>query len=63
MIVFGFHERLRIGKKHGARVLQPPTDPPYGEGQYTAADLGGHLWTFSESIADVDPALWGGTLR
>lgn len=24
--------------------------------------LGGHRWTFSESIADVDPASWGGAL-
>ena len=22
-----------------------------------------HVWTFSESIADVDPADWGGTLK
>jgi uncharacterized glyoxalase superfamily protein PhnB len=54
------HERAR---KFGARILQPPTDQPYGERQYTAADVGGHEWTFSESIADVDPASWGGTLR
>jgi len=49
--------------QHGARILRPPTDYPYGERQYTAEDLGGHLWTFSESIADVDPASWGGSLR
>ena len=47
---------------HGARVVSPPTDYPYGERQYTALDLGGHHWTFSESIADVDPADWGGIL-
>lgn len=46
----------------GARILRPPTDYPYGERQYSAEDLGGHHWTFSESIADVDPASWGGTL-
>jgi uncharacterized glyoxalase superfamily protein PhnB len=50
-------------KESGARILQPPTDYPYGERQYTAEDLGGHVWTFSQSIADVDPAAWGGTLR
>lgn len=49
--------------QHGARVLRPPQDFPYGERQYTAEDLGGHVWTFSESIADVDPADWGGTLK
>ena len=50
-------------KRSGARILQPPTDHPYGERQYNAEDMGGHVWTFSESIADVDPASWGGTLR
>jgi uncharacterized glyoxalase superfamily protein PhnB len=47
---------------HGARIVSPPTDFPYGERQYNAVDPGGHHWTFSESIADVDPATWGGTL-
>ena len=46
----------------GAHVLNPPTDYPYGERQYTAEDPGGHRWTFSQSIADVDPADWGGML-
>lgn len=46
-------------KSSGARILHPPTDYPYGERQYTAEDLGGHVWTFSQSIADVDPASWG----
>jgi hypothetical protein len=31
--------------------------------QYLAADLAGHRWTFSETLADVDPASWGGELR
>lgn len=51
------HERAR---KSGARILQPPADFPYGERQYTAEDLGGHRWTFSQSIADVAPEVWGG---
>jgi uncharacterized glyoxalase superfamily protein PhnB len=45
----------------GTQVLGPPTDYPYGERQYGAVDPGGHRWTFSQSIADVDPASWGGT--
>ena len=48
--------------QHGARVVSPPADYPYGERQYTAEDVGGHHWTFSQSIADVDPADWGGVL-
>jgi uncharacterized glyoxalase superfamily protein PhnB len=54
----GHHERA---EQHGARIVQPPADYPYGERQYTAEDLGGHMWTFSESIADVAPEEWGGT--
>jgi uncharacterized glyoxalase superfamily protein PhnB len=45
----------------GARILQPPTDHPYGERQYTCEDPGGHVWTFSQSIADVHPSAWGAT--
>jgi uncharacterized glyoxalase superfamily protein PhnB len=55
--VDGHHERARQG---GARIVQEPADYPYGERQYTAVDLGGHHWTFSETIADVAPEEWGG---
>jgi uncharacterized glyoxalase superfamily protein PhnB len=54
------HERAR---ESGARILHPPTDYPYGERQYTAEDLGGHHWSFSQSIADVAPEQWGGVSR
>ena len=47
-------------KQQGARILQPPTDYPYGERQYTVEDIGGHIWTFSQSIADLAPEDWGG---
>jgi uncharacterized glyoxalase superfamily protein PhnB len=52
------HEHAR---QNGARILQTPADYPYGERQYTAEDLAGHRWTFSQSIADVAPEEWGGT--
>jgi uncharacterized glyoxalase superfamily protein PhnB len=42
-------------KQRGARILQPPATHPFGERQYTAEDLGGHRWTFSQSVADVNP--------
>jgi uncharacterized glyoxalase superfamily protein PhnB len=48
-------------KAAGARILQEPTSHPYGERQYSAEDIGGHVWTFTESVADVDPASWGAT--
>jgi uncharacterized glyoxalase superfamily protein PhnB len=48
--------------RRGARIINHPADFPYGERQYTAEDLAGHVWTFSQSIADVDPQEWGGML-
>jgi uncharacterized glyoxalase superfamily protein PhnB len=44
----------------GAVVQQPPTDFEYGERQANLVDPWGHRWTFSQTIADVDPAAWGG---
>ena len=49
-------------RKADADILGEPTTFPYGERQYTVADIGGHVWTFSQSVADVDPSSWGGTL-
>jgi uncharacterized glyoxalase superfamily protein PhnB len=49
-------------REHGARIVMEPTDFEYGERQYTAEDFAGHQWTFSETLADVDPADWGGEL-
>ncbi len=48
-------------RRHGARILMEPTDFEYGERQYSAEDLAGHHWTFSETLADVAPEEWGGT--
>lgn len=39
----------------GARILNSPRDYPYGGRQYSVEDLGGHRWTFSQSLADVVP--------
>ena len=57
--VDGHYERA---KQFGARIINPPTDYPFGERQCTVEDLGGHRWTFSQTIADVDPKSWGGIL-
>ncbi len=48
--------------KSGALITSPPADYPYGERQYTAEDLGSHRWTFSQTVADIDPQSWGGEL-
>jgi uncharacterized glyoxalase superfamily protein PhnB len=52
-------ERARA---YGAKILMEPTDFEYGERQYTAEDLAGHQWTFSETLGDVAPDSWGGIL-
>ena len=44
----------------GARPVSVPTDHTYGERQYTVVDFAGHVWTFPQSIADVNPEDWGG---
>ena len=44
--------------EYGARVTSPLTDYPYGERQYTVEDFADHDWTFSQTIADVDPSEW-----
>jgi uncharacterized glyoxalase superfamily protein PhnB len=35
----------------------------FGERQYTARDLAGHRWAFSQAVEDVDPASWGARTR
>jgi uncharacterized glyoxalase superfamily protein PhnB len=57
------HAHCERARAHGATILMEPTDFEYGERQYTAADPAGHQWLFSETLADVDPADWGGILR
>ena len=46
----------------GALIAREPETQVYGERQYTAADPEGRLWTFTQSVADVDPQSWGGEL-
>jgi uncharacterized glyoxalase superfamily protein PhnB len=47
-------------RQRGARIVREPADYPYGERQYNVEDFAGHVWTFSQSIEDVDPRDWGG---
>ena len=49
-------------RRAGAEIMRIPEDHPYGERQYSAVDPGGHSWTFTQTIADSDPAVWGGEL-
>jgi uncharacterized glyoxalase superfamily protein PhnB len=50
----------RHAAAEGAEILGEPADQPFGERQYSARDLAGHLWTFTQAVRDVDPEEWGG---
>jgi uncharacterized glyoxalase superfamily protein PhnB len=55
-------QHYEIVKQSSANILSEPQTYPFGERQYTVEDLGGHVWTFSQSVADVPPEAWGGQL-
>ena len=50
-------------KAAGATILNEPQDMPFGVRQYTAKDIGGHWWTFSQNVRDVAPEEWGAKVR
>ncbi len=52
----------RRARDAGARLADAPLTHPYGERQFTAIDFAGHHWIFSQTMADVDPADWGGVV-
>ena len=56
------NSHLARAREHGAEIRMEPVDFEYGERQYEAADPWGHQWTFSETLDDVHPESWGGTL-
>jgi uncharacterized glyoxalase superfamily protein PhnB len=43
----------------GATILMPPTDQPWGLRSYSAIDLEGHQWEFSQMLRLVEPETWG----
>ena len=47
---------------HGASIVADLAEQPFGELQFTVDDLAGHRWEFCESVRDVDPEEWGGTV-
>jgi uncharacterized glyoxalase superfamily protein PhnB len=50
------YERAR---NEGATILREPEDQPFGDRLYTAEDLEGHRWMFSQHVRDVAPEEWG----
>ena len=53
-------DRLNRARRHGARVVQEPTEYEYGERECTVEDLAGHRWQFTQTLRDVAPEEWGG---
>ncbi len=49
-------------KAAGAKMVEEPHETVYGEFQYAAEDLEGHLWIFSRHARDLDPREWGAKL-
>jgi|HubBroStandDraft_4_1064222.scaffolds.fasta_scaffold118011_3 predicted enzyme related to lactoylglutathione lyase/uncharacterized glyoxalase superfamily protein PhnB len=60
--VANIDEHCERARQFGARILSAPDGKPFGERQYNAEDLEGHRWTFTESVADVQPEAWGATV-
>ena len=50
-------------RRFGAMILREPKTAEFGERQYTAADLAGYQWTFSQTVADVAPDTWGALIK
>jgi uncharacterized glyoxalase superfamily protein PhnB len=49
-------------KAAGARIVEELHETEYGERQYGAEDIDGHLWLFSRHARDVNPEEWGATV-
>ncbi len=49
-------------KSADATIVEEPHETVYGEYQYAAHDLDGHLWIFSRHARDLSPTDWGATL-
>jgi len=41
-------QHFEQAKQFSVRILSGPPHQPFGERQYTAEDLAGHLWTFAQ---------------
>jgi uncharacterized glyoxalase superfamily protein PhnB len=53
---------FQSSKVAGASIVEELHETAYGELQYSAVDLDGHAWTFSEHVKDVRPDQWGASV-
>jgi uncharacterized glyoxalase superfamily protein PhnB len=49
----GLNDHCEHARAKGAEIIQEPADQFYGERQYRARDLEGHVWTFTLAICSV----------
>jgi uncharacterized glyoxalase superfamily protein PhnB len=52
----GLDEHCEAARAAGAKVLYEPEDQFYGDRTYRAADIEGHIWSFSVHVRDVSRA-------
>jgi PhnB protein len=48
-------------EEHGGRLVDPPTEQPWGLRQAIVQDPEGNLWEPSQFVRDVPPEAWGAT--
>jgi uncharacterized glyoxalase superfamily protein PhnB len=46
-------------RSQGVQIVEEPHETIYGEFQYAAEDIEGHLWIFSRHAHDLAPGEWG----
>ncbi|OYV83750.1 MAG: hypothetical protein B7X04_03095 [Parcubacteria group bacterium 21-54-25] len=56
------NEHYKQALAAAARILAEPEDKPWGLRQYTAEDIEGHRFEFSQFLKDVPYASWGAQL-
>jgi predicted enzyme related to lactoylglutathione lyase/uncharacterized glyoxalase superfamily protein PhnB len=49
-------------KSAGATIVEQPHETVYGEYQFAARDLDGHLWLFSRHARNLSPVDWGAVI-
>jgi uncharacterized glyoxalase superfamily protein PhnB len=51
-------EHCKRAKAAGADVYMEPADQFYGDRTYQARDPEGHMWSFAQTVKQVEPADW-----
>jgi uncharacterized glyoxalase superfamily protein PhnB len=63
IFVDNVEEHFARAKAGGAEIVEEPHETGYGEFQYAAKDLEGHLWIFSRHEKDLAPEDWGAVTK